>query len=74
IVVSAPEVNRVAMYRGPGAGAGQANVANYSCGPRCERTPMPGEVDSEYNTYSIGFNGYAQRAAEARRAVAQNGQ
>lgn len=74
IVVSAPEVNRVALYRGPGAGAGQANVANYSCGPRCERTPLPGEIDSEYNRYAIGFNAYAQRAAEARRAVAQNGQ
>jgi len=74
VVVSAPEVNRVALYRGPGAGAEQANVSNYSCGPRCERTPMPGEIESEYNRYGIGFTSYAQRAAEARRAVAQNGQ
>ncbi|MDP2010391.1 MAG: pilus assembly protein N-terminal domain-containing protein [Phenylobacterium sp.] len=74
IVVSAPSGNRVSLYRGPGAGAAVANVANYACAPRCERTPMPGEVDSEYNRYSMPFSAYAQRAAEARRAVAQNGQ
>ena len=74
IVVGAPDVNRVSLYRGPSAGAVAANVANYSCAPRCERTPMPGEIDSEYNRYSIPFNAYAMRAAEARRAVAQNGQ
>ncbi|MES2723874.1 MAG: pilus assembly protein N-terminal domain-containing protein [Pseudomonadota bacterium] len=74
IVVSAPSANSVSLYRGPGAGAAVANVANYACAPRCERTPMPGEIESEYNRYAIGFTSYAQRAAEARRAVAQNGQ
>lgn len=74
IIVSAPDVNRVSLYRGPGAGAVVANVANYACAPRCERTPMPGEIDSEYNRYSLPFSSYAARAAEARRAVAQNAQ
>ncbi|MBP7650580.1 MAG: pilus assembly protein N-terminal domain-containing protein [Phenylobacterium sp.] len=74
VVVSGPEVNRVSIYQGPNSGALAANVANYSCAPRCERTPMPGEIDSEYNRFSMPFNAYAQRAAEARRAVGQNGQ
>ena len=74
VVVSAPDVNRVSLYRGPGAGAAVANVTNFACANRCERTPMPGEVDSEYNRYSIPFASYAQRAAEARRAISQNGQ
>ncbi len=74
IVVGAPDSNRVSLYRGPGAGAGMANVANYSCAPRCERTPMPGELESEYNRYGLSFGAYAQRAAEARRAVTQTGQ
>ena len=73
-VVGAPDSNRVSLYRGPGAGAGMANVANYSCAPRCERTPMPGELESEYNRYGLSFGAYAQRAAEARRAVTQTGQ
>lgn len=74
IVVGALDAGRVSLYRGPGVGATMANVANFACAPRCERTPMPGEIDSEYNRYAIGFNAYAQRAAEARRAIAQNGQ
>ena len=74
VVVTASEVNRVSVYRGPGPGADLAHVDNYACGPRCERTPMPGEIDIEFNRYNIPFNSYAQRAAEARRAVAQNGQ
>ena len=74
VVVSAASGNHVSLYRGPGAGAAVANVANYACAPRCERTPMPGEIDSEYNRYSMPFSSYAQRAAEARRAVAQGGQ
>lgn len=74
IVVSAPDVNRVSIYRGVGAGAAMANVSNFTCSPRCERTPMPGELDSEYSRYAGGFTAYAARAAEARRGVAQNGQ
>lgn len=74
IVVRAPSGNHVSLYRGPGAGAAVANVANYACAPRCERTPMPGELDSEYSRFAGSFSAYAQRAAEARRAVAQNGQ
>jgi hypothetical protein len=37
VVVSSVDENRVSFYRG-------ANVANYACSPRCERTPMPGEA------------------------------
>ena len=70
IVVGAPDVNRVSLYRGPSAGAQTANVSNYACTPRCERTPMPGELDSEYARYAGSFAAYAARAAEARRAAA----
>lgn len=69
VVVSAPDVNRVSVYRGPGPAGDLPQVANYSCAGRCERTPMPGETETEYNRYSIGFTSYASRAAEARRAT-----
>ena len=70
VVVTAPETNRVSVYRGPGVGGGPPQVSNYSCAGRCERTPMPGETETEYNRYAIGFTSYATRAADARRAAA----
>lgn len=69
VTVSAPDVNRISVYRGPSGGNDVPHVDNYACAGRCERTPMPGETEIEYNRYSIGFNAYAMRAAEARRAM-----
>ena len=72
VVVTAPDVNRVSVYRGPQAGgASVPHVVNYSCAGRCERTPMPGELDTEYNRYGNAFTAYAGRAAMARRLEAQ---
>jgi hypothetical protein len=59
IVVSAPDENRVSMFRGP-------NVWNYACSPRCERTPMPGENDpAVYQPYSTPFKDYPGRSNAA---------
>lgn len=59
IVVSAPEVNRISMYRGN-------RVDNYACSPRCERTPMPGEQTGPYNDYAQAYVGYSGRTNEAK--------
>jgi len=65
VVVSSPEVNRVTAWRG---GATGVHVENYACSPRCERTPMPGENQIDYQNYSAGYNDYEKRASEARKA------
>lgn len=54
IVVSASDDNRVTYYRGP-------NITNYACGPRCERTPMPGEVEGELDPFVTGYTSYSDR-------------
>jgi hypothetical protein len=48
------------MYRGPG-------LFNYSCAPRCERTPMPGESDTAYQESSGPYTSAAARATGAAR-------
>jgi hypothetical protein len=55
VVVSASDAGRVSMIRGGAA-------SNYACGPRCERTPMPGEHKNDYGDYNTGFDDYAKRA------------
>ena len=60
IVVSASDDGRVTMYRGPG-------LFNYSCAPRCERTPMPGETDSAYQESSGPYTSAAARATGAAK-------
>lgn len=61
IVVSASDAGRVSFYRG-------ADVYNYACSPRCERTPMPGERDTGegvYGQWSTPYSDYPKRADEA---------
>jgi hypothetical protein len=68
VVVSSPEVNRVTAYRGAyPSGAVGVHVENFACSPRCERTPMPGETQNDYQNYSAGYNDYEKRASEARK-------
>lgn len=64
IVVGAADLNRVSLYRGDGQNP--SRVDNFTCSPRCERTPMPGEVDTEYSRYSAPYNNYASRMSEAK--------
>lgn len=61
VVVSAPDLNRVTLYRGPG-GQPTARVENYACAPRCERTPMPGETDADFSRFQAPYTAYAGRA------------
>ena len=58
VVVGAGDAGRVALVRG-----GEMN--NFACSPRCERTPMPGEVQASYTAYSTPFDDYAKRARPA---------
>jgi hypothetical protein len=65
IMVSAADDGRVSFFRGP-------DVYNYSCSPRCERTPMPGERDSGsgvYSQWSGPYTTYSDRAAAAAAAA-----
>ena len=64
IVVSAADINRVTVFRGDPTAPGR--VDNFACSPRCERTPMPGEPDIEYNRYATGYTGYSSRTSDAR--------
>lgn len=62
VVVSAADENRLSFYRG-------ADVYNYACAPRCERTPMPGERQTGvYEPYVAPFNSYAERQQTAAKA------
>ena len=63
VTVTSPSAGHVSMYRG-------IAVHNYACGPRCERTPMPGEPsEGVYQPYSTAYKDYADRA----KASAQGG-
>ena len=56
VTVTSPSAGHVSMFRG-------AAVHNYTCGPRCERTPMPGEqADGVYSLYAPPYKDYADRA------------
>ncbi|HQN49449.1 MAG TPA: pilus assembly protein N-terminal domain-containing protein [Phenylobacterium sp.] len=72
VAVAGVESDRVAIYRGP-AGQGVSRVENYACATRCERTPMPGETDLDFNRYQAGYSGYAARAKEAAGATSSAG-
>lgn len=60
IIVSASDDGRVTMYRGAG-------LFNYSCSPRCERTPMPGENETAYQESAPPYTAAAARATGAAR-------
>lgn len=72
VAVAGVESDRVAIYRGP-AGQGVARVENYACTGRCERTPMPGETEQDFNRYQAGYVGYSARTKEAAGAAAAGG-
>jgi Flp pilus assembly secretin CpaC len=65
IVVSSSDVNRVSVFR-RSPDSQRPEVSNFSCSPRCERTPMPGETDAEFNRYNAPYTSSSGRAAEAR--------
>jgi hypothetical protein len=65
IVVSAPDVNRVNVYR-RSSESGRAEVTNFTCSPRCERTPLPGEFDADFGHYNPPYTTSSARANEAR--------
>ncbi|MDP1630963.1 MAG: pilus assembly protein N-terminal domain-containing protein [Caulobacter sp.] len=64
IVVSASDDGRISFYRGP-------DVYNYSCSPRCERTPMPGERDSGQGVYGQWAGPYSDYPGRAEAAGAK---
>lgn len=53
--VTAGDSGRVSVYRG-------SQVHNFSCSPRCERTPMPGEGSDAYQSFSNPYENYSKRA------------
>lgn len=57
-VGSTGDSGRVSLFRG-------AEVQNYTCGPRCERTPLPGESTPVYQNASGAYTDYAARAKAA---------
>ena len=63
VVVSSADENRVSFYRG-------ADTFNYSCAPRCERTPMPGERQPNYEAYAPPFVAYGDRQKDSAPAPA----
>jgi len=69
VVVSAPDANRISLYRGP-------DIYNYACSPRCERTPMPGERGSSpgiYDNWAGAYAGYADRGRAGQTNASQTG-
>jgi len=59
IMVSPSEAGHVTFVR--------ANrQANYSCSPRCERTPMAGEDAATYLEYDTAYQGYAGRVEKGQ--------
>ena len=55
VSVAPAQSGRVSLYRGP-------LVYNFGCSPRCERTPMPGEEKSVYESFASSYKDYDQRA------------
>ena len=64
IVVAGSDFNRVSVYRGDAVNP--SRVDNFACSPRCERTPMPGEPEAEYNRYAPPYTSYSSRTNEGR--------
>ncbi len=55
VMVSAHDAGRVTVQHG-------ASILNYTCTPRCERTPMPGEGSDTFGAYAGPYDTYAGRA------------
>jgi Pilus formation protein N terminal region len=54
VTVTSNDEGHIAYFRG-------AELNNYGCASRCERTPMPGEPRQTYDTYSNAYTSYAER-------------
>jgi hypothetical protein len=52
VTVVAADEGRVTVIRGQAAGGSPTHAENYGCAPGCERTPMPGELQSEFGKYT----------------------
>lgn len=65
IVVSSADVGRINVYR-RATESQRPEVSNYTCSPRCERTPMPGETDADFNHYNAPYLASTARSNEAR--------
>jgi len=62
--VTPGEIGKASLFKG-------ANIQNYACANRCERQPMPGEMDGPvYQPYSQPVKDYADRAGKAATAAA----
>ena len=66
VVVSSPDANRVSVYHSDPMGLYGQKVDNFTCSPRCERTPLPGEQQTDYNRYGESYVAYNARATDAR--------
>jgi hypothetical protein len=59
VVIAASDASHVQVFRG-------ADLYNYTCAPRCERSPMTGEPDKpSYSTYASPSKDYVSRSASA---------
>lgn len=66
LVVGSADQGRVSVYRG-------ADVYNYACNAKCERTPMPGErSEGIYAPYAGPYSEYSGRARSAEQNSGQN--
>lgn len=55
VSVTPVETGRVSVYRG-------TLLSNFTCSPRCARTPLPGEDKASSDPYASGYKDYADRA------------
>ena len=67
LLISSADTGHVQVYRA-------ADLYNYACAPRCERSPMAGEPDTggPYSRYSGSAKDYAGRNKDATQTSAQN--
>jgi hypothetical protein len=57
ISVTSVETGRVSVYRG-------GLISNFTCTPRCARTPLPGEDKANADPYASTYKDYASRAKD----------
>jgi hypothetical protein len=68
LVISSADAGHVQVYRA-------ADLYNYACSPRCERTPMVGEPDNSpgvFSRWSSSAKEYAGRSKDAAQTSVQN--
>jgi hypothetical protein len=71
VVVSSAEVAQVTFYHGPNAGDHPgAHIETYACASRCQRVPMPGEMQNDYQNYAVAYDNASKAGSEARKGAA----